>query len=423
MAYGTESIPRVDRIVGPGNAYVTEAKRQVAGTVGIDGLAGPSELTIVADGDIDIDMAALDLIAQAEHDPQARTFFITPDPELDRAGWRKALDEAIWRTPAGARSSTRRCGHTKAVLVRDLDQAADVVNDLASEHLQILLPDPERVPARRAQRRRRCSSAMERGAVRRLRRRLEPRAAHRGDRAVLERAARGRLRHGRARWSRWTPARRPGSRPAPRPSRTPRVSSVTPAPWTRAPAPPRSWNREPRGRSLAPGCATSSPTCLRSWRWSRGSTPTSVHTRLPQGFSDALADAIRDLPLNRYPDGQMTRLREEVAAHHGHPFEGTWTANGSNEVLTELLLAYGGPGQRAVDLRTHVPAALAPVVAHAHRGDRAPSSPTRSSSTSTRSSRPWPTNPTWCSCARPTTRPATPSPWRRSPNSRTRRRR
>ena len=68
---------------------------------------------------------------------------------------------------------------------------------------------------------------------------------------------------------------------------------------------------------------------------------------LPRDFSDALAGAIRDLPLNRYPDGQMTRLREEVAAHHGHPFEGTWTANGSNEILTELLLAYGGPGQRA----------------------------------------------------------------------------
>ena len=68
---------------------------------------------------------------------------------------------------------------------------------------------------------------------------------------------------------------------------------------------------------------------------------------LPQDFSDTLAGAVRDLPLNRYPDGQMTRLREEVAAHHGHPFEGTWTANGSNEILTELLLAYGGPGQRA----------------------------------------------------------------------------
>lgn len=69
---------------------------------------------------------------------------------------------------------------------------------------------------------------------------------------------------------------------------------------------------------------------------------------LPEAFADDLAEVVRDLPLNRYPDGQMTRLREELAAHHGHPFEGTWTANGSNEVLTELLLAYGGPGRSAV---------------------------------------------------------------------------
>ena len=140
MAYGTESIPRVDRIVGPGNAYVTEAKRQVAGIVGIDGLAGPSELAIVADGDVDIDMAALDLIAQAEHDPQARTFFITPDPDLvERVA--KALAEAL--EDAGRRQIVDAAlEHTRAVLVRDLDQAAEVVNDLASEHVQLLLPDP-----------------------------------------------------------------------------------------------------------------------------------------------------------------------------------------------------------------------------------------------------------------------------------------
>ncbi len=141
MAYGTESIPKVDRIVGPGNAYVTEAKRQVAGNVGIDGLAGPSELAIVADGDVDIDMAALDLIAQAEHDPEARTFFITPDPDLvDRVA--KALDEAL--EDAGRREIVDAAlDYTKAVIVRDLDQAAEVVNDLASEHLQLLLPEPD----------------------------------------------------------------------------------------------------------------------------------------------------------------------------------------------------------------------------------------------------------------------------------------
>ena len=82
MAYGTESIPAVDRIVGPGNVYVTEAKRQVAGFVGIDGLAGPSELAIVASGHVDPRVVALDLIAQAEHDPEAATYLLTPDESL-----------------------------------------------------------------------------------------------------------------------------------------------------------------------------------------------------------------------------------------------------------------------------------------------------------------------------------------------------
>ena len=141
MAYGTESIPRVDRIVGPGNAYVTEAKRQVAGTVGIDGLAGPSELAIVADDSLDARLVALDLIAQAEHDPQARTFFVTTTPELvEDVG--EALEHAL-RTAGRREIIDISLGHTKAVVVRDLDQAAEVVNELASEHLLILLPDPE----------------------------------------------------------------------------------------------------------------------------------------------------------------------------------------------------------------------------------------------------------------------------------------
>ena len=101
----------------------------------------PSELAIVADGDVDIDMAALDLIAQAEHDPEARTFFITPDPDLvDRVA--KALDEEL--EDAGRREIVDAAlDYTKAVLVRDLDQAAEVVNDLAFEHVQLLLPEPE----------------------------------------------------------------------------------------------------------------------------------------------------------------------------------------------------------------------------------------------------------------------------------------
>jgi histidinol dehydrogenase len=141
MAYGTESIPSVDRIVGPGNVYVTEAKRQVAGFVGIDGLAGPTELAIVAEGDVDPRLAALDLIAQAEHDPDARTFFITPDAallekvdaaleqEIGAAGRRDIVDAALQRA--------------KLVLVRDLVQAARAVNDVAAEHVLVLLREPD----------------------------------------------------------------------------------------------------------------------------------------------------------------------------------------------------------------------------------------------------------------------------------------
>ena len=140
MAYGTESVPSVNRIVGPGNAYVTEAKRQVSGDVGIDGLAGPSELAIVAEGDVDPRLAALDLIAQAEHDPEARTFFITTDAslaekvdaalehELDSAARREIVDQAL--------------SITKLVVVRDLSQAAEAVNDAAAEHLLLLLDEP-----------------------------------------------------------------------------------------------------------------------------------------------------------------------------------------------------------------------------------------------------------------------------------------
>ena len=141
LAFGTASVPAVDRIVGPGNIYVTEAKRQVAGVVGIDGLAGPTELAIVADASIDPTLVALDLIAQAEHDPEARAFLITSDPEvIDRV--RVALGAALGA--AGRREIVDAAlRHTLPVLVRDLPQAAQVVDDVAAEHLQVVLADPE----------------------------------------------------------------------------------------------------------------------------------------------------------------------------------------------------------------------------------------------------------------------------------------
>jgi histidinol dehydrogenase len=146
LTFGTASVPAVDRIVGPGNAYVTEAKRQVAGIVGIDGLAGPSELAIVADATVDPALAALDLIAQAEHDPQARTFLITTEANVVEV-LRAALDDALRH--AGRREIVDQAlDRARVVLVRDLPQAAQVVDDLAPEHLHLVVADPDAFLAR-----------------------------------------------------------------------------------------------------------------------------------------------------------------------------------------------------------------------------------------------------------------------------------
>jgi histidinol dehydrogenase len=143
MAYGTESVPSVDRIVGPGNVYVTEAKRQLVGQVGIDGLAGPSELAIVADAEADPELTALDLIAQAEHDPEARTFLITVDEGLARRVG-AALTDALPRS--GRRDIVdASLRHARAVLVRNLDHAVEVVNELAPEHVQLVVSEPEKL--------------------------------------------------------------------------------------------------------------------------------------------------------------------------------------------------------------------------------------------------------------------------------------
>jgi histidinol dehydrogenase len=148
MALGTESVPAVDRIVGPGNAYVTEAKRQLVGQVGIDGLAGPSELVLVADATADPQLIAADLVTQAEHDPDAVAVFVTTDAsqvEPVAPPWRRSPP----RRPAGDVSSRS----DKAIVVADLDAAAEVVSDIA--------PNTSRssrrigcVPPTRAQRRR-----------------------------------------------------------------------------------------------------------------------------------------------------------------------------------------------------------------------------------------------------------------------------
>ncbi len=141
LAYGTASIPAVDKVVGPGNVYVTEAKRQLAGVVGIDGLAGPSELVLIADASADPAVLAADLAAQAEHDPEAEAVFVTPDEALLRATL-AALEAEVAAAPRAEVIRAALTAHGRAVLVADLEQAVEVANDLAPEHLQIVTADP-----------------------------------------------------------------------------------------------------------------------------------------------------------------------------------------------------------------------------------------------------------------------------------------
>jgi histidinol dehydrogenase len=147
LAFGTASIAPVDRIVGPGNAYVAEAKRQVFGQVGIDSIAGPSEVVVLADAANDPRHVAMDLLAQAEHDESAQSILITDDAGLADAV-AQAVEAALRDLPrrAIAGESWRRNG--AVILVRDWAEAVALTNRLAPEHLQIMLPDPAAVFAR-----------------------------------------------------------------------------------------------------------------------------------------------------------------------------------------------------------------------------------------------------------------------------------
>ncbi len=142
LAYGTATVPRVDKIVGPGNVYVAAAKRQVFGTVGIDMIAGPSEILVVCDGLTDPDWIAMDLFSQAEHDEDAQPILISPD-----AAFLERVQEAVARLlPDMARreiiaaSLNRRAA---LIQVRDLIEAAQVVNFIAPEHLELSVERPE----------------------------------------------------------------------------------------------------------------------------------------------------------------------------------------------------------------------------------------------------------------------------------------
>ncbi len=147
LAFGTGRIGAVDRIVGPGNAYVAEAKRQVFGRVGIDAVAGPSEVVVLADAANDPALVAIDLLAQAEHDEAAQAILITDDAGFaDRVAQAVAAELATLPRRAIAGASWSRQG--AIIVLSDWDEAPALVDRLAPEHLELLLPEPEAMFAR-----------------------------------------------------------------------------------------------------------------------------------------------------------------------------------------------------------------------------------------------------------------------------------
>lgn len=147
LAYGTETIAAVDKITGPGNAFVAAAKRRVFGKVGIDMIAGPSEILVIADGETDPDWIALDLLSQAEHDESAQAILVTPDAAFGQAvaaAVDRRLETLERRGIAGA--SWRDFG--AVIVVRDLEEAAQLSNRVAPEHLELCVADPEALAER-----------------------------------------------------------------------------------------------------------------------------------------------------------------------------------------------------------------------------------------------------------------------------------
>ena len=142
LAYGTESIAQVDKITGPGNAYVAAAKRRVFGTVGIDMIAGPSEILIISDGSADPDWVAMDLFSQAEHDEIAQAILLCPDAAyLEKVA--ASLDRQIKAMPRATIIEKSMTGRGALIQTRDLAHACEIANQIAAEHLELSVAEPD----------------------------------------------------------------------------------------------------------------------------------------------------------------------------------------------------------------------------------------------------------------------------------------
>ncbi len=143
LAYGTQTVPAVDKIVGPGNAYVAAAKRRVFGTVGIDMIAGPSEILVLCDGSTDPDWIAMDLFSQAEHDELAQSILLCPDPNfIDKVN--QSIQKLLPQMPREKVIRASLQNRALLIEVNDMNEACQIANLIAAEHLEICTQEPQR---------------------------------------------------------------------------------------------------------------------------------------------------------------------------------------------------------------------------------------------------------------------------------------
>jgi histidinol dehydrogenase len=141
LAFGTQTIPSVDKIVGPGNAYVAAAKRRVFGTVGIDMIAGPSEILVICDGSSNPDWVAMDLFSQAEHDEQAQSILLCPDSAfIDQV--QASIDRLLPEMPRAKVIEASLLNRALLIKVEDMNEACEIANAIAAEHLEICAVEP-----------------------------------------------------------------------------------------------------------------------------------------------------------------------------------------------------------------------------------------------------------------------------------------
>ena len=192
LAYGTQTVPQVDKIVGPGNAYVAAAKRRVFGAVGIDMIAGPSEILVICDGRTNPDWIAMDLFSQAEHDELAQAILLCPDAQFVDAV-ADSIERQLPEMPRREVIEASLRGRGALIQVRDLDEACEIANRIAPEHLELSVEDPQRWVAEDPPCRRDLPRPLHLRGAGRLLRGSEPRVAHLRHRALLVAARRLRL--------------------------------------------------------------------------------------------------------------------------------------------------------------------------------------------------------------------------------------